>query len=77
MTLHDTEAANGWRQLAAKLARDLVVHAGVDAGMCDLLLHLRPCEGLVRRVDGTIEKRFSKSEHALPVQVRSCPSRTW
>lgn len=35
-----------------------------------LLLHVRPCEGLVRQVDGTIEKRFAKKEVAYPMEVR-------
>ena len=71
--LHDKEAGTGWTQTAAKLSRDLLLHSGVDAGPCDLLLHLRPCEGLVRSIDGTIEKRFSKAEHPLPIQVRLFP----
>ena len=69
-TAHNKDNAQAWTQLAAKLSRDLVVHHGVDAGPCELLLHLRPCEGLVRTVEGAIEKRFSKSETSLPVQVR-------
>ena len=43
---------------------------GVDLGGVDLLLHARPCEGLVRQVDGTVEKRFAKAEVAFPLQVR-------
>ncbi len=35
-----------------------------------LLLHVRPCEGLVRTVDGVIEKRFGKKEVLVPIQVR-------
>ena len=68
--MHNKDNAQAWTQLAAKLSRDLVVHHGIDAGPCELLLHLRPCEGLVRTVEGAIEKRFSKSETSLPVQVR-------
>lgn len=73
---HDKEAAAAWHHLAAKLSRDLLTTSGLDAGPCELMLHLRPCEGLIRCVDGTIEKRFSKSEHLLPVQVQPpIPSR--
>ena len=39
-------------------------------GAVDLVLHVRPCEGLVRQLDGTIEKRFSKKELMVPLQVR-------
>ena len=34
-----------------------------------LLLHVRPLEGLVRTVEGTLEKRFGKKEVAVPIQV--------
>jgi hypothetical protein len=42
---------------------------GVDCGEVTLLVHVRPCEGLVRSVDGTIEKRFAKKEVAYPLEV--------
>ena len=35
----------------------------------DLVLHVRPCEGLVRQLDGTVKKRFSKEEIIVPIQV--------
>jgi 5'-3' exoribonuclease 1 len=49
---------------------------GVDCGEITLLLHVRPCEGLVRQVDGTIEKRFAKKEVTYPMElvVRRNPS---
>lgn len=34
-----------------------------------MVLHVRPCEGLVRQLDGTVEKRFSKTELRVPLQV--------
>ena len=43
---------------------------GVEVAELDLLLHVRPCEGLVRQVDGTIEKRFAKAEVTYPMEVR-------
>ena len=42
---------------------------GVDCGEVTLVVHVRPCEGLVRSVDGTIEKRFAKKEVAYPLEV--------
>ena len=38
-------------------------------GDVDLVLHVRPCEGLVRQIDGTVEKRFAKKELLVPLQV--------
>ncbi len=43
-------------------------------GTCDIMLHVRPCEGLMRQLDGTIEKRFSKKELLCPIQARNQPS---
>lgn len=42
---------------------------GIDVGDVDLVLHVRPCEGLVRQIDGTVEKRFAKKELLVPLQV--------
>lgn len=42
---------------------------GVETGPVQLILHVRPCEGLIRQVDGTIEKRFGKQEVLVPIQV--------
>ena len=42
---------------------------GLDVGRCELVLHVRPCEGLMRQLDGTIEKRFAKKEILYPLQV--------
>ena len=38
-------------------------------GPTDVVLHVRPCEGLVRQLDGTVEKRFAKTELRVPLQV--------
>ena len=48
---------------------------GLDVGQCALLLHVRPCEGLVRQVDGSIEKRFSPKHLMYPIQVSSSAQR--
>ena len=40
-------------------------------GEVDLVLHVRPCEGLVRQLDGTVEKRFAKKELLVPLQVEA------
>ena len=46
-------------------------------GDVDLVLHVRPCEGLVRQIDGTVEKRFAKKELLVPLQVGCIHSRGW
>ena len=42
---------------------------GLDVGNCDIMLHVRVCEGLVRQLDGSIEKRFARKELLYPIQV--------
>jgi 5'-3' exoribonuclease 1 len=62
------EADDWWRQCGA-LAGELALKQGVEVGEVRLLLHVRPCDGLVRQLDGTVEKRFSKKEAAYPLQL--------
>ena len=38
-------------------------------GRSELVLHVQPLEGLMRRLDGTVEKRFAKKEMLYPLQV--------
>lgn len=42
---------------------------GVGVGPAELVLHVRPLEGLMRRLDGTVEKRFAKKDILYPLQV--------
>ena len=44
---------------------------GLDVGNCDIMLHVRVCNGLVRQLDGSIEKRFDRKELLYPIQVCS------
>lgn len=44
---------------------------GVDVGRSELVLHVQPLEGLMRRLDGTVEKRFAKKDILYPLQVES------
>ena len=41
----------------------------MDVGRSELVLHVCPCEGLMRQLDGTVEKRFAKKEILYPLQV--------
>ena len=45
------------------------VFQGMDVGRSELVLHVRVCEGLMRQLDGTVEKRFAKKETLYPLQV--------
>lgn len=61
--------ADEWHRDAARLTNDHLTKQGLDLGQVTLLLHVRPCEGLVRRLDGTVEKRFGKAEATFPLQA--------
>ena len=54
----------------ANLIMALVVQ-GMDIGRSELVLHVRVCEGLMRQLDGTVEKRFAKKEILYPLQVQA------
>lgn len=66
---HGAAAAAEWATAAGKLARELLVKHGLDVAGVDIALHVRPCEGLVRQLDGSVEKRFSKAALLYPIQV--------
>ena len=50
----------------------MYVVQGIDIGRSELVLHVRVCEGLMRQLDGTVEKRFAKKEILYPLQVWPC-----
>ncbi|KAK9818370.1 hypothetical protein WJX72_011521 [[Myrmecia] bisecta] len=66
---HDAAAADEWWTEASKLGREFVVKHGMDVGRCEIILHVRPVEGLIRQLDGSVEKRFSKKELLYPIQA--------
>ena len=68
---HTHDAASTWTADAARLEQTFLTKQGLDVGRCNLLLHVRPCEGLMRQLDGSVEKRFSKAEILYPIQVRA------
>jgi 5'-3' exoribonuclease 1 len=41
---------------------------GVDPGQTSVALHCRACEGLVRHPDGSLQKRFGKTDVLVPVE---------
>ncbi|KAL4438007.1 hypothetical protein ABPG77_004228 [Micractinium sp. CCAP 211/92] len=66
---HGSAEAGEWQQERQRLQQEYLHKQGVDCGEVTLLVHVRPCEGLVRQVDGTIEKRFAKKEVAYPLEL--------
>ncbi|BDA46451.1 5'-3' exoribonuclease 1 [Coccomyxa sp. Obi] len=66
---HSSYKADEWHRATSKIGRDFLVKQGLEVGACDIMLHVRPCEGLMRQLDGTIEKRFSKKELLCPIQA--------
>ena len=41
---------------------------GLDLSDLSLMVHVRPIDGLVRNIDGTIEKRFRRDDELVPLQ---------
>lgn len=59
----------GQRENALRSEGMMLMIQGMEVGRCELVLHVRPCEGLMRQLDGTVEKRFAKKEILYPLQV--------
>lgn len=68
-TAHTRDQAEEWKQQVQKIINEFANKQGVEIGEVDVLLHVRPCEGLVRQIDGTVEKRFGKKEVLYPMQM--------
>jgi len=66
---HTKEEADNWGKKKTRLITEHSSRHGVLLGQVNLLLHVRPLEGLIRQVDGTVEKRFGKKEVLYPLQV--------
>jgi hypothetical protein len=51
---------------------------GIDLGRVELLLEVRPCEGLVRSVEGVVERRWARAAVPVPLQavLRQEPKRS-
>ena len=67
---HDQAALSEWHRAAAGLSGQFRSKQGLEVGPCRLVLHVRPCEGLMRQLDGSVEKRFSKTQLLYPIQAR-------
>ena len=58
-----------WQRDAIELTNTFRKQYGMEIGRCNVILHVRPCEGLVRNMDNTVEKRFAERSSLYPVQV--------
>ena len=61
--------ATEWSADMEKVTREYLEKYGVSAGRSNIALHCRACEGLVRHPDGSLQKRFSKTEMTVPIQL--------
>ncbi|KAK9843112.1 hypothetical protein WJX74_007152 [Apatococcus lobatus] len=68
-TEHGNDAKREWVQSAQQISHEYLSKRGIDVGRCAIMVHVRPVEGLVRQLDGTLEKRFAKQELQVPLQA--------
>ncbi len=59
----------GWDIDVANMKQEYLSKHGVDLGDVKLLIHVRPLEGLIRQIDGSVEKRFGKETKSFPLQL--------
>ena len=58
-----------WHADVTNGTNELMRTQGVDCANTKIALHVRACEGLVRHPDGTLQKRFAKTEVLVPMQL--------
>ena len=58
-----------WGAEMQKVTSEYLAKYGVAAGRSNVALHCRACEGLVRHPDGSLQKRFAKTEMMVPIQL--------
>ena len=58
-----------WGAEAQRAANALMQTKGVDVGQTAVQLHCRQCEGLVRHPDGSLQKRFGKTDVMVPAHL--------
>ena len=61
--------ASEWNAETQRTANEMLTTRGLDVGRVDVTLHCRACEGLVRHPDGSLQKRFGKTDARVPVNV--------
>ncbi len=68
---HSADVGAKWHAAVANIGNHFLKMQGLDVGPCEIVLHVRPCEGLTRQLDGSIEKRFAPKELLCPIQVEA------
>lgn len=63
------ESSKDWAEVASSIKSKFLEQAGVDVGDVSVILYVKLCTGLMRNLDGTIEKRFSSTEEPQPLQA--------
>ena len=58
-----------WGAELQRVSREYIEQYGVSSGSSRIALHCRACEGLVRHPDGSLQKRFAKTETTVPLQL--------
>lgn len=66
---HNHQDREMWQRAAIELTSTYRKQYGMEIGQCKMVMHVSPCEGLVRQVDNTVEKRFAPTSIIFPVQV--------
>ena len=61
--------ASEWNAETQRTANEMLTTRGLDVSRVDVTLHCRACEGLVRHPDGSLQKRFAKTEMMVPIQL--------
>ena len=64
-----SHSSSEWGSEVQRAAHERMTQRGVDVGQTSVALHVRACEGLVRHPDGSLQKRFGKTDALLPAQL--------
>eukprot|EP00054_Salpingoeca_dolichothecata_P030449 m.248072 g.248072 ORF g.248072 m.248072 type:complete len:1635 (+) comp26663_c1_seq18:689-5593(+) len=67
--LVQTKLDFNWQDMVTTLRDDLLITKGIDVGRIDILLQVRPLEGMVMGNDGSVSKHFGQKSHIIPVQA--------
>lgn len=64
------EEAGNMSSLAARTRNLFLTKMGLETGPIPVMLHVRPCVGYIRNVDGTVAKKYAQGELApYPLHV--------
>ena len=66
---HVPHGSAEWGADTQKTSFETLTKKGVDVGSVNVMIHVRVCEGLVRHPDGSLQKRFGKTDVVVPAQL--------